>query len=95
MLLIGENIHIIAPRVKEAIEGRDKTAIQDLARRQVEAGAGVLDLNIGPQTQARPRGHAVDRAGGAGRGATCRCRSTPPTWRPWRPASRSAASGPR
>ncbi len=56
MLLIGENIHIIAPRVKEAIEGRDKTAIQDLARRQVEAGAAVLDLNIGPQ---RKLGHEV------------------------------------
>ena len=56
MLLIGENIHIIAPRVKDAIEGRDKTAIQDLARRQVEAGAAVLDLNIGPQ---RKLGHEI------------------------------------
>ena len=49
MLIIGENIHIIAPRVKEAIESFDAGPIQDLAVRQVEAGAGVLDLNIGPQ----------------------------------------------
>ena len=49
MLIIGENIHIIAPPVREAIESRDARLIQDLARRQVEAGAGILDLNIGPQ----------------------------------------------
>jgi 5-methyltetrahydrofolate corrinoid/iron sulfur protein methyltransferase len=49
MLLIGENIHIIAAGVKAAIETRDAAFIQDLAVRQVEAGAGVLDLNIGPQ----------------------------------------------
>ena len=49
MLIIGENIHIIAPPVKAAIEARDAKSLQDLARRQVEAGAGVVDLNIGPQ----------------------------------------------
>jgi 5-methyltetrahydrofolate corrinoid/iron sulfur protein methyltransferase len=56
VLLIGENIHIIAPRVKEAIERADKAVIQDLARRQVDAGAAVLDLNIGPQ---RRLGHEI------------------------------------
>lgn len=49
MLIIGENIHIIAPRVREAIEGRDTAFIQEAALRQVEAGAGIVDLNIGPQ----------------------------------------------
>jgi len=49
VLIIGENIHIIAPPVKAAIEARDAKSLQDLARRQVEAGAGVVDLNIGPQ----------------------------------------------
>ena len=49
MLIIGENIHIIAPPVKAAIEAHDAKFLQDLARRQVEAGAGVVDLNIGPQ----------------------------------------------
>jgi len=49
MLIIGENIHIIAPAVKEAIATRDTAAIQSLAKAQVDAGAGILDLNIGPQ----------------------------------------------
>jgi 5-methyltetrahydrofolate corrinoid/iron sulfur protein methyltransferase len=49
MLIIGENIHIISPRVKEAIETRDAKFIQTMALKQVKAGAGILDLNIGPQ----------------------------------------------
>lgn len=49
MLIIGENIQILSPAVKEAIENRDAAAIQRQALRQVEAGAGILDLNIGPQ----------------------------------------------
>jgi len=56
VLIIGENIHIIAPRVKQAIEERDTRFIQELAVRQVEAGAAVLDLNIGPQ---RKRGAEI------------------------------------
>ena len=56
MLIIGENIHIIAPPVKAAIEARDAQAIQAMALRQVEAGAGILDLNIGPQ---KKLGHEV------------------------------------
>ena len=49
MFIIGENIHIIAPRVKQAIASRDTQAIQDLALAQVRAGASAIDLNIGPQ----------------------------------------------
>jgi len=56
VLIIGENIHIIAPPVKAAIEARDAQAIQAMALRQVEAGAGILDLNIGPQ---KKLGHEV------------------------------------
>jgi 5-methyltetrahydrofolate corrinoid/iron sulfur protein methyltransferase len=56
VLIIGENIHIISPRVREAIERRDAAAIQEIAREQAAAGAGVLDLNIGPQ---RKLGHEV------------------------------------
>ena len=56
MLIIGENIHIIAPPVKAAIEARDAKVIQAMALRQVEAGADVLDLNIGPQ---KKHGHEV------------------------------------
>lgn len=56
MLIIGENIHIIAPPVKAAVEARDATTIQEMALRQVEAGAGIVDLNIGPQ---KKHGHEV------------------------------------
>jgi len=56
VLIIAENIHIIAPPVKAAIEARDAKTIQAMALRQVEAGAGILDLNIGPQ---KKKGHEV------------------------------------
>jgi 5-methyltetrahydrofolate corrinoid/iron sulfur protein methyltransferase len=49
VLIIGETIQILSPSIKQAIEQRDAGFVQDLARRQVEAGAGVVDLNIGPQ----------------------------------------------
>lgn len=54
MLIIGENIHIIAPEVKEAFAARDAQALQRLAKAQVEHGAGILDLNIGPQKKEGP-----------------------------------------
>ena len=54
MIIIGESIHVISPRVREAIETRNKAFIQDLARRQAEKGAGMIDLNIGPQKKAGP-----------------------------------------
>lgn len=54
MHAIGESIHVISPAVRTAIEGRDKKFIQDLAKRQVAAGAAIIDLNIGPQKKAGP-----------------------------------------
>ena len=51
---IGERIQIINKNVRAAIEGRDKAFIQDLAKKQVESGAKMLDLNIGPQKKAGP-----------------------------------------
>ena len=56
MYIIGENIHIISPRVKEAFAQQDLRFFQDLAVMQVEAGADMLDLNIGPQKKA---GHEI------------------------------------
>jgi 5-methyltetrahydrofolate corrinoid/iron sulfur protein methyltransferase len=56
MRIIGENIHIMSPKVKEAIANRDKRYFQDVAVRQVEAGAWALDLNIGPQ---KKMGHEI------------------------------------
>ena len=52
MLVIGEGIHIISEKVKSAVANRDKKAIQELALSQVDKGAHLLDLNIGPQKKA-------------------------------------------
>ncbi len=49
MYIIGENIHIISEKVKEALAQRDVLFFQDLAVRQVEAGAQALDINLGPR----------------------------------------------
>jgi cobalamin-dependent methionine synthase I len=49
MYIIGENIHIISEKVKEALANRDAKFFQELAVKQVEAGAQVLDLNLGPR----------------------------------------------
>jgi 5-methyltetrahydrofolate corrinoid/iron sulfur protein methyltransferase len=49
MYIIGENIHIISQSVKDALRERDAKFFQDLAVRQVEAGAQALDLNLGPR----------------------------------------------
>ena len=37
MLIIGENIHIISPHIKEAIANRDTAAIQKLVLEQAAA----------------------------------------------------------
>lgn len=49
MYIIGENIHIISPRVKEALKERDAEFFKELAIRQVEAGAQAVDINLGPR----------------------------------------------
>ncbi len=52
MYIIGENIHIISPKVKEALANRDGAFFVELARKQVQNGAKALDLNVGPQKKA-------------------------------------------
>lgn len=46
MLLIGENLHIISKKNREAIENRDKDFVQDLIKKQ--SSMDWIDLNIGP-----------------------------------------------
>jgi 5-methyltetrahydrofolate corrinoid/iron sulfur protein methyltransferase len=46
--VIGENIHVLSTRVKTAFAERDKEFIQDLIEKEVQGGATMLDLNIGP-----------------------------------------------
>jgi len=48
MVIIGENIHVIAQTVSTAIREKDAKVIQDLAKAQAEAGADYIDLNVGP-----------------------------------------------
>jgi cobalamin-dependent methionine synthase I len=49
MYIIGENIHIISDKVKEALALKDGKFFQELAVKQVENGAKALDLNLGPR----------------------------------------------
>jgi len=48
MIIIGENIHVIAKDVSVAIRERDAKVIQGLAREQTGANANYIDLNVGP-----------------------------------------------
>jgi len=47
MIWIGERINGLQPRIYKFILEKNKTAIQDLARKQAEAGAAYIDLNVG------------------------------------------------
>jgi 5-methyltetrahydrofolate corrinoid/iron sulfur protein methyltransferase len=49
MYIIGENIQILAPKIKAAIADRNPAYVRELARKQVEHGASMVDLNIGPR----------------------------------------------
>jgi len=49
MLIIGENIQILSPAVRIAIDTRDAAFIQNLAKRQAASGAHYIDLNTGPR----------------------------------------------
>jgi len=48
MVIIGENIHVIAQAVSTAVRERNAQVIQDLTKAQAEAGADYIDLNVGP-----------------------------------------------
>ena len=50
MIVIGERINGMFVDVRKAIQQTDPEPIKDLARRQDEAGAQYLDVNVGPAT---------------------------------------------
>jgi 5-methyltetrahydrofolate corrinoid/iron sulfur protein methyltransferase len=54
MYKIGENIHIVSPKVKQALAERDGAFFVELAKKQQSAGADVIDLNIGPRKKDGP-----------------------------------------
>ena len=47
MLIIGEKINSSRKNIQEVIEEKNEDFIQELARKQVENGAQMLDLNVG------------------------------------------------
>jgi 5-methyltetrahydrofolate--homocysteine methyltransferase len=54
MLIIGEKINGTRSHVAKAIAERDEEYIQDLARRQANAGADYLDVNAGTKPDLEP-----------------------------------------
>jgi 5-methyltetrahydrofolate--homocysteine methyltransferase len=47
VLIVGELINSSRKTIATAIEAKDKAYLQDLARRQADAGANVIDVNCG------------------------------------------------
>ena len=54
LYIIGENIQIMSSRVRSAIDNREAKPLQELAKVQVEHGAGAVDLNIGRRKKDGP-----------------------------------------
>jgi 5-methyltetrahydrofolate--homocysteine methyltransferase len=50
MLIIGENMNATIPRLKELIVNHDGTALEDLAVRQEQSGANIIDVNVATGT---------------------------------------------
>jgi len=54
MIAVGERINGMFKEVKKAIANQDASVIQDLAKRQTEAGAAYLDINVGTAAADQP-----------------------------------------
>jgi cobalamin-dependent methionine synthase I len=54
MLVVAEKINGTLPLIATAVEARDASFIQDLARRQAESGADFIDLNAGTGPEREP-----------------------------------------
>ncbi|MBU2614878.1 MAG: dihydropteroate synthase [Elusimicrobiota bacterium] len=48
MIVIGEKINGMFKSIRESIQTKNKQIIQDIVKKQLEAGADVLDVNVGP-----------------------------------------------
>ena len=46
MIIIGENIHIISPSVREALEKKDENFVKNLIK--IQQNLDCIDLNVGP-----------------------------------------------
>lgn len=54
MIIIGEKINVMSKSLGQAMQERNPEPILEMARKQVEAGANYLDINIGPATKDGP-----------------------------------------
>lgn len=50
MFVIGERINGMFQDIKNAIQNKDKGPVQEMAMKQIKAGANALDINVGPAT---------------------------------------------
>jgi 5-methyltetrahydrofolate corrinoid/iron sulfur protein methyltransferase len=54
VIVIGEKINVMSKSIGPAMKGRDPEPIRAMAIEQVEGGANVLDINLGPATKNGP-----------------------------------------
>ena len=54
MIIIGELINTSRKPIKAAVEGRDADYIQEVARKEVEAGVTYVDVNAGTMVYNEP-----------------------------------------
>lgn len=54
MLVIGEKINVMSKTIGPAMKERVEGPIREMALKQVEGGADVLDINLGPATKGGP-----------------------------------------
>ncbi len=54
MLVIGEKINVMSKTIGPAMKQRDPEPVREMALRQVEGGADILDINLGPATKGGP-----------------------------------------
>jgi cobalamin-dependent methionine synthase I len=50
MLVVSDNLNVVYRHVAEAVEKRDAASIKELAHKITEAGADIIDVNLGPAT---------------------------------------------
>src|SRR4030042_2740931 len=59
MIVIGERINGMFKSIGDAIAAKDKKPIQDMALREIAAGADVLDINVGTRVPKAERAEVM------------------------------------
>jgi 5-methyltetrahydrofolate corrinoid/iron sulfur protein methyltransferase len=50
MLVVSDNLNVVHRHVAEAVAQRDAASVKELAHKITEAGADIIDVNLGPAT---------------------------------------------